>query len=156
MSPMNDTETFGGTIIHSVGRRKTGQIFLAVKKTRRRNFSLRIALLQWEQVDLGSIHVPAESSRWKVERGRSTICGTPSISPSIFRGVPVYTSREPAHGRTAATSTPSLGTPLGKVVYPSSFNYLINSGSSIIFACVIKPPTKVNNLRCTSNSRSSR
>lgn len=32
-----------------------------------------------------------------------------------------------------------------KVVYPSSFNYLINSVSSIIFARVIKPQAKVNN-----------
>lgn len=41
-------------------------------------------------------------------------------------------------------------------VYSSSFNYLINSVSSIIFACVIKPPAKVNNLWRTSDSRSSR
>lgn len=41
-----------------------------------------------------------------------------------------------------------------KVVYPSSFNYLINSVSSIIFARVIKPQAKVNNSRCTSSSRS--
>lgn len=44
----------------------------------------------------------------------------------------------------------------GKVVYPSSFNYLINSVSSIIFARVIKPQAKVNNSRCTSSSRSRR
>lgn len=41
-----------------------------------------------------------------------------------------------------------------KVVYSSSFNYLINSVSSIIFARVIKPQAKVNNLRCTFSSRS--
>lgn len=41
-----------------------------------------------------------------------------------------------------------------KVVYPSSFNYLINSVSSIIFARVIKPQAKVNNSHCTFSSRS--
>jgi len=41
-----------------------------------------------------------------------------------------------------------------KVVYPSSFNYLINSVSSIIFAHIIKPQAKVNNSRCTFSSGS--
>lgn len=48
---------------------------------------------------------------------------------------------------------PARRSRLGKVVYPSSFNYLINSVSSIIFARVIKPQAKVNN-SCTSSSRS--
>lgn len=87
-----------------------------------------------------------KDTKLEIKRGESSVCGTLSIPPSyIFQPAAAHTPALSACTRSCIFKDRRAASRLGKVVYPSSFNYLINSVSSIIFARVIKPQAKVNN-----------
>lgn len=115
--------------------------------------SLKILLLR-EQVDPVS-RLPFGEARFALLR--QSLCAFLPLPPSFFLKARSRSTTRGGANRPLPTNVSTLivrSRSLGKVVYPSSFNYLINSVSSIIFARVIKPPTKVNNLWRGSNSRS--
>lgn len=151
--PWNYSEiSFAGEINQKVANKFTS----VRKKNKIQEFLVKdTSITACDQVDLAFITVSTESSSvdggtWKKLDLRCAV----NLAFHLSRRTRIRAEDRLMDGPWYVYA--GVSTPHDKVVYPSSFNYLINSISSIIFAHVIKPPTKVNNLWRTFNSRSSR